>query len=92
MSTKQVHALMILRDHGPLTPREFARLMWPPDTPGWSQPQRCGPHAGGMSLAAGALLARLLKAGLCQPAYWTYQRELTDAGRQALQAQAEEAA
>jgi len=44
-----------------------------------------------MSLAAGALLARLLKAGLCQPAYWTYQRELTDAGRQALQAQAEEA-
>lgn len=60
-------ALEILRDHGPIRPREFARVMWP-DSPGWNFPAKSGPRGthrgGGMYLAAGGLLGKLRREGL----------------------------
>ena len=95
MSTKQVHALMILRDHGPLTPREFARLMWP-DAPGWRASSNCGPNGAatgmGMPRAGGGYLGKPRKIGLVSTSHVAGQGrlrtrvmyELTNAGLKAL--------
>jgi len=67
LTDAQVKALAIIRDHGPLRPREFARLMWP-DSDGWRRHSRSGPNGsckgGGMHLAGGAYLAKLNHLGL----------------------------
>lgn len=60
-------ALAILRAHGPLRPKAFARLMWP-NSPLWKSHTRCGANGvclgGGMVLAGGGHLGRLRAAGL----------------------------
>jgi len=71
LTEPQVKALTILQNHGPLRPREFARLMWP-DSPGWQRHARCGPNGshkgGGMYLAAGGYLGKLARKG------WIYRK------------------
>ena len=69
LSVTVVRALVILRDHGPLRPREFAELMWP-DSEGWLRYAKCGPYGshkgGGMYLAGGGFLGRLRVKGLVE--------------------------
>ena len=99
MLTKpQRKALQILRDHGPIQPREFAKKMWP-DSPCWRHHIKCGPsgshRGGGMYLAAGGYLGKLGRRGWAKPKYkflyWdkfstNIGHILTDAGRAALEA------
>lgn len=69
LTDKQIKALIILRDHGPMRPEEFARRMWP-DALGWKKHGKCGPYGAttgvGMRLGAGGYLGRLRKAGLAE--------------------------
>jgi hypothetical protein len=63
--TKSQHkALKIIKNHGPIRPREFAKLMWP-DSDCWSNRTNCGPKGvtkgGGMNLAGGGYLGKLRK-------------------------------
>jgi hypothetical protein len=62
----QLKALGIIREHGPLRPREFARFMWP-DSEGWNHHVRCGPNGshkgGGMYTSAGMYLGKLYQRG-----------------------------
>jgi len=72
MLTEAQHkALKIVRDHGPIRPREFAKAMWP-DSPGWKRHCKCGPggchQGGGMYTAGGAYLGKLARKG------WVMQR------------------
>ena len=68
----------------PLTPKAFARAMWP-DSPGWKSLTKCGNNGvtrgGAMPQAAGTLLGRLNRAGLIN-----YRHEIMPAGRAALAA------
>ena len=65
-------ALTILRDHGPLTPREFAEKMWP-DSPAWKRVNKCGPYGATKGRAivesGGGFLGKLRKQGLAE-LYW----------------------
>lgn len=66
LSEAQKKALEIIRDHGPIRPREFARKMWP-DSEGWRRSSRAGLYGssrgGGMNLAAGGYLGKLARKG-----------------------------
>ena len=87
LSESVVRALAILRAHGPLRPREFAKLMWP-ESEGWLRYAQCGPYGshrgGGMYLAGGGFLGRLRHQGLVE--YGGYGRgyRLSDDGRRLL--------
>ena len=67
LTTAQRRALEILRDKGPLPPREFSRWMWP-DNIAHQATGKCGAYGvtrgTGMHLAGGAYLGKLSKAGL----------------------------
>ncbi len=69
LSDPQIRALEIIKEHGPVTPHQFALLMWP-DSAGWHRITKCGPkeatHGGGMSLAGGGYLGKLRKKGLVE--------------------------
>jgi len=69
LTEAQKKACQILRDHGPIRPREFAQKMWP-DSPAWRHSCRCGPNGahrgGGMYLAGGGYLGRLVHLGLAK--------------------------
>lgn len=68
----QANALRIIRDHGPLRPREFAQFMWP-DSDGWRRSARCGANGshrgGGMHLAGGGYLGKLRRQGWISPTH-----------------------
>ena len=96
LTASQRRALEIVRDHGPIKPREFSEKMWP-ESPGHQRYSKCGPsgvtRGGGMNLAAGGYLGRLRKRGWVKSeyAFWvhSYYRDLgyvlTDEGREALE-------
>jgi len=69
LTAKQRQALEIVRDHPGLEPAQFSRLMWP-DSEGHQHHTKCGPkgtcRGGGMRLAAGGYLGKLVKAGLVE--------------------------
>jgi hypothetical protein len=79
--------LAILEKHGPCTPTEFARRMWP-KSEGWQKYTKCGPkgttRGGGMPLMAGGHLGRLLRKKLVRYSQNGY--ELSAAGRKELEA------
>lgn len=60
-------ALLIIRDHSPSRPREFAYMMWK-DSPKWKNKVKAGNNGvakgGGMPLAAGGYLGKLRSKGL----------------------------
>lgn len=60
-------ALLIIRDHSPSRPREFAYMMWK-DSPKWKNKVKAGNNGvakgGGMPLAAGGYLGKLQSKGL----------------------------
>lgn len=61
LTAAQRRGLSILRDHGPLMPKDFAEKMWP-DSEGWQRQARCGygvHPGGGMYTAAGGYLGKL---------------------------------
>jgi len=89
----RLRALTIVRDYGPIRPREFARKMWP-DSPRWKSHTKCGNHGvsrgGGMSLAGGGFLGKLYRDGLVNRKYNDTFRSLggyylTDKGHKALE-------
>jgi len=90
----QLKALHILKEHGPIRPREFARLMWP-DSEGWRRSTKCGPNGstrgGGMCLAGGGYLGKLYHKGWSKEVYSQYDPtrslgySLTEEGWQALE-------
>lgn len=62
LTPAQRKGLEILKEHGPLTPRDFARLMWP-DSPAWnkrSRGQRGTNRSGAMASTMPMLGAKLL--------------------------------
>jgi hypothetical protein len=71
-------ALTILRDYGPLTPREFAEKMWP-DSPGWNRVHKCGPTGASrgraMAESGGGFLGKLRKQGLAE-IYWDRRMDI----------------
>lgn len=71
LTRSQRRALIILRDHGPMMPRDFAEHMWP-TSDGWHRYAKCGPkgvhQGGGMYRAAGAYLGKLCRLGLVEHA------------------------
>ena len=78
LSTARRRALEILRDNPGVTASRFAHLMWP-DAEGHKHHTKCGPKGvsvgGGMNLAAGGFLGKLVRAGLVvltHPRYGTY--------------------
>lgn len=96
LSPKARQALQIVRDHGPIQPREFARKMWP-SSEGWKRHHNCGPNGshqgGGMYLTGGSYLGKLRRKGWVQREWDTvggriHERGyiLTPAGEQALAA------
>lgn len=91
MTPSMTKALTILRDHGPIKPREFARLMWP-DSPAWKLPAKAGPKGthkgGGMYTAAGGYLGRLHRAGLAEHASDPTEYRISRAGRARISAEA----
>lgn len=65
LTPPQKRALRILYEHGPLWPREFAKLMWP-ESLGWHRNHRCGrgTSAGAMmAMVGGGYLAKLYYRG-----------------------------
>lgn len=93
LTDSAIKALEVLRDHGPLPPREFGEYFWGQDHPGWRRISKAGPYGsttgGGMNLAAGGYLGKLRKQGLVRitrESWGSVQRlfELSALGRQAL--------
>ena len=86
-------ALAILREHGPLSPTEFAEKMWP-DSPAWEKVYKCGPYGASRGRAivrsGGGFLGKLFAAGLVEPGsrldrtLWS----LSERGRKALAGEA----
>lgn len=94
ITEKQRQALQIVKEHGPIRPREFAQFMWP-DSPGWRHHSKCGPkgshRGGGMYLAGGNYLGKLRKQGWIKKEYihiwgdiWDKGYILTDEGYKVL--------
>ncbi len=72
MSEAERRTLEILREHGPLRPRDFAHKYFPRDHPGWGKPCKCGRgvHAGGgLVLWAGGWLGRLARKGVVRRSF-----------------------
>lgn len=69
MTSSLIKALLIIKNHKPNRPVEFARLMWP-DSECWLNSVKCGKNGtsvgGGMNLAAGGYLRKLQKTGYLQ--------------------------
>jgi hypothetical protein len=67
ITDKRAKALAIIENNRIDMPSSFARLMWP-GNPAWKRPSKAGPngsaHGGGMRLAGGAFLGKLIKAEL----------------------------
>lgn len=68
LTAPQARGLELLREHGPLAPREFAQLMWP-DSPAWRKRTRGrdrhpGAMAGTMPMNGARLLWKLRDLGL----------------------------
>lgn len=67
LTTSRIRALVILAQHGPTRPRDFAERMWP-DSSGWKRVHKCGPYGASsgamMAMVGGAYLGKLRKAGL----------------------------
>ena len=90
---KQLKALRIFAEHGPMMPKVFAEFMWP-DSEAWQHQAKCGPRGvhqgGGMYLAAGGYIGKLCKQGWVQPVrttdrrFWVNEYELSLEGRKAL--------
>ena len=80
-----IRALEVLQQHGPLQPREFARLTWP-QTWQWSMEQFGGDssHLRWKVTAARGFLGRLVKGGWVQKDLQTGRYSLTALGRSAL--------
>jgi hypothetical protein len=81
-----IKALLIIKNHPEIHgPRDFARLMWP-NSPAWRHYTKCGSgvhRGGGMYLAAGGFLGKLIRAGLIRQRLdqkWKYHYSLTDVG------------
>lgn len=84
-------ALEILRDVKEMYPRQFSKAMWP-DSPCWKHHTKAGPGgvmlAGGMNLAAGGYLAKLLRRGLVSLRYSSVHQpfySISTKGRKALE-------
>ena len=64
LTERQKKALVIIRDRGPIRPREFAMFMWP-ESDRWNNLVNCGKNGvhrgGGMYRAAGGYLGKLTK-------------------------------
>lgn len=96
---KTLHALRIMRDHGPLRPTQFAELMWP-DSLAWQISYNCGPNGSmrgrGLIMSAGSYLGRMRKLGLTFHRYrevlgiWTGRWYITEEGRELLKEVARE--
>lgn len=88
MTEAQRQALVILEKSGELRPREFAKAMWP-TSGGWMRTAKCGPNGahrgGGMYLAAGGFLGKLVRAGLAVPTRG-HGYKISEQGREALKA------
>lgn len=73
LTEPQMRALRILHEHGPLRPREFARLMWP-DSPGWDRLHNCGPYGAAygtmMPMCGGSYLAKLKCRGWAEETWY----------------------
>lgn len=88
LTPAQRKGLEILKEHGPLRPREFAKLMWP-DSPAWNRRtkgRRTGTIAGavgGTMPMLGAKLLRRLQDLACAADYDNDWR-ITERGRQRL--------
>jgi len=82
MTESQQRALAIVRDYGPIRPREFAKKMWP-DAEAHHHHTKCGPkgvsYGGGMNLAGGGYLGKLAKLGWVQ-LHMVYGRRLGSEG------------
>lgn len=68
LSGPQKRALAIVREHQPMTPRSFARHMWP-DSPAWGKETRgrdnhLGPQGGTMPMRGARMLWALARKGL----------------------------
>jgi hypothetical protein len=86
MTQKTLRALLIIRDNNVTSAAEFAALMWP-ESSGWNRRVKCGNYGvsvgGGMALAGGGLVGKLVKRGLVVRVYAfdrTMRLHLTDAG------------
>ena len=64
---KTLQALRIIREHEPLYPARFARLMWP-DSRYWNVNYHCGPRGSsygrGLVMSAGSYLWKMQRLGL----------------------------
>ena len=93
MTETQLRALRILRDHGPVTPTEFAEWMWP-DSPYWRVVYRAGPYGSvrgrGLVKSAGSYLAKLRRSDLALRSIEDNYVSISPEGRKALE-QAEQA-
>lgn len=92
LTNAQARALAIIDEHAETItrPRDFAGYMWP-DSDRWTVHTRCGygvTQGGGMSLAAGGYLGKLVRAGLVQwygkPGSFERRFYLTDLGIRSL--------
>lgn len=56
LTSFQIKALKVIREHGPIRPREFAKHMWP-NSDGWRRSMTVGRNANGSVRGAGMCLA-----------------------------------
>jgi len=90
LTDAQVRALRILWTFGPMTPRKFAKAMWP-ESDGWSRTHKCGPNGSArgamMPKVGGGYLGKLRQADLVH-SFWrneyTHVHELSEQGRDLL--------
>ncbi len=97
-TAKQIKALRIFAEHGPMMPKVFAEYMWP-DSEGWNRVAKCGPKGvhpgGGMYMAAGGYIGKLCKQGWVQSVrrfdqrFWVNDYELSPEGRALLHGEPE---
>ena len=86
ISEARYRALCIIEEHNIHVPSEFAELAWP-DSPYMKKACKCGRgsvRGAALNRSAGALLARLKRAGLIQWNQVYEQWELAEGGRAAL--------
>lgn len=86
MSEAILKTLAIIIDRKDITPKYFAKKMWP-DSPAWKNSHGCGNGShkgGGMYQAAGGFLGKLRRTGLIDEYYdgITKIRTLTKKGRE----------
>jgi len=88
VSEKRLRALRILRDHGPVTPMEFAERMWP-DSPYWTVSYKAGQYGSvrgrGLVKSAGSYLAKLRRAGVALRSLEGNYTTISPEGRRALE-------